>query len=117
MDSPFKDAPKVYRFFEALWLVASEWRDNGGRLGTTWAKAMERHRFPDVREHISQTAEGKWGEEYRFLYKGTKRLFEKHVTFGAKQADKCLSIHWYCDEVDLVLVIGHCGRHLTNTST
>lgn len=42
-------------------------------------------------------------------------LFEPHVTLGAGGDDTCLSIHFLPDAPMGKLVIGHVGRHLTNT--
>jgi hypothetical protein len=115
-DSPYKDPERVYELFRALALVAEEWRKNKGSLGQSWNHALSALGF-DLRDQVSMTSRGKYGDQYRFVYKGQRRLFEKHITIGAKQADKCLSVHWYRDDDDLVLAIGHCGRHLSNTST
>lgn len=112
--SPYKNQERVYELFAALHLVASEWREKDGDLGQTWNGAMRDLGF-DFRDQISATTKGKWAADYEFQYKGQARLFEKHITMGAKQADKCLSVHVYRDDDDLVLVVGHCGRHLTNT--
>lgn len=115
-DSPFKNPDRVYKCFKALFQVATEWRNGNGNLGKSWVASMKPLGF-DFRDQISKTSEGKWGKEYEFLYKEKKRIFEKHVTIGKRQADKCLSIHLYRDDDDRVLVIGHCGRHLTNTKS
>ena len=70
-----------------------------------------------VSNFISRTAKGKWGDDYSFMYKGKSQLFEWHVTLGAGSADTCASIHFLPDEVEGKLVIGHVGKHLTNTSS
>lgn len=114
-DSPYKDPERVYELFEALALVASEWKENKGSLGRSWNDAISKLGF-DFSNQVSMTSKGKYGDEYKFMYKGQRCLFEKHITIGGKQANKCLSVHWYRDDDDLVLAIGHCGRHLTNTS-
>lgn len=115
-ESPFKSPERVYELFEALHLVAREWRERKGALGQSWNDAMRDLGF-DYRDQVSATTKGKWRKDYEFPYKGQSRLFERHITLGAKQADKCLSVHFYRDDEDLVLVVGHCGRHLTNTKT
>lgn len=115
-DSPYQSPDRVYEFFEALHFIASEWREKDGVLGRSWGEAMVAMGF-DLRDQISKTSKGKFGKEYTFVYKGKKRLFEQHVTLGAKQAHKCLSVHIWRDDDDKVVVIGHCGRHLSNTST
>ena len=114
-DSPFKNPERLYEFFDALHQVAKEWRTKKGNLGRTWNEALEALGF-DLRDQISQTSKTKYEDEYKFQYKGKRRVFERHVTIGAKQADKCVSVHWYRDDEDLVLAIGHCGRHLSNTT-
>jgi hypothetical protein len=115
-DSPYKDPERVYELFEALYLVASDWKEKNGALGHSWSEALSELGF-DLRDQVSMTSKGKYGDDYKFMYRGQRRLFEKHITIGAKQPDKCLSVHWYRDDDDLVLAIGYCGRHLSNTTT
>lgn len=115
-NSPYGNPERVYQCLEALAQVGMEWQQNDGQLGRGWKAALTELGFgADYKAEISQTAKGKWGDEYRFKYRGEKRLFEEHITLGAKQADKCMSIHWYRDDKIRKLVIGWCGRHLTNT--
>jgi hypothetical protein len=115
-ESPFKNPDRVYELFEALAQVAMEWRENNGNLGRSWEDALAELGF-EYKDKVSQTSRTKWANEYTFTYKGRTLLFEQHVTIGAKQPDKCLSVHLYRDDADRVLVIGHCGRHLTNTKS
>ncbi len=115
-DSPFKQPDRVFELFEAMYEIATQWKKHDGALGQRWETAFETFGF-DYRPTISQTSEGKWAKDYTFVYDGVPRLFESHVTIGKKGPDSCLSVHFYRDDDNLVLVIGHCGRHLTNTST
>ncbi len=117
-NSPFQRPERVYEALQAIDEVCSEWRqslESGSSMGT-WESAFERRGF-DYKNEISQTTRTKYGHEYTFVYEGHKRLFEKHITEGAKQAHKCFSIHMYRDEDARKVVIGHVGRHLTNTKT
>ncbi|MFP4107230.1 MAG: hypothetical protein ACLFVU_14250 [Phycisphaerae bacterium] len=114
-DTPFKSPRRVYEALEALSQVAMEWKENDGRLGRSFKDAMAQLGF-DV-HGVSDTSKGKWGDDYKFIYEGERRLFEDHVTLGAGQPDTCLSIHWYRDDENLAVVIGHCGIHGTNTSS
>ncbi|MBL8880485.1 MAG: hypothetical protein JNG88_15335 [Phycisphaerales bacterium] len=117
-DSPFQRPERVKEALQAIDEVCREWRtslESGVSMGT-WESAFERRGF-DYKNEISQTTRTKFGHEYMFMYKGKKRLFEKHITDGAKQAQKCFSIHMYRDEDERRVVIGHVGRHLTNTKT
>lgn len=70
-----------------------------------------------VSNFISQTSKGKWGQEYTFTYEGETQLFEWHVTLGAGAADTCASIHFLPDQTKGKLIVGHVGRHLTNTKS
>lgn len=68
------------------------------------------------RERISRHTANKYGDEYRFPYKGGKVLMQEHLTLGGGSNDEqCLSIHFLWDAARGRLVIGHVGRHLTNT--
>ncbi len=113
-DSAFKQPDRVYEFFQILSELVKRWREGEGRLGTSWREAISERGF-ELKDFISKTAENKYGRDYRFFYNRQHRLFEKHITLGAGSPDTCLSIHWYRDDKNRVLVIGHCGRHLTNT--
>jgi len=113
-ESPYQSPQRVYDAFEALTLVVSEWRDKKGALGKSFKDALAELGF-DV-HRVSMTSKGKWGNEYKFPYNGERRLFGKHITLGSGQPNTCLSIHWHRDDENKVVAIGHCGRHLTNTS-
>lgn len=113
-DSPFKRPGEVYEALSIMNKVADIWARNqgGGDLRQMLKDAGLGKR---VSNFISQTAKGKWAEEYTFHYDGEARLFEWHVTLGAGAADTCASIHFFPDAAKGKLVIGHVGRHLTNT--
>lgn len=117
-ESPYQRPERVFQALEAASEVCREWRESlekGASMGS-WREAFKRRGF-DYKDDISQTTRTKFGDEYTFVYEGQKRLFEKHITEGAKQPHKCFSIHMYRDESKRSLVIGHVGRHLTNTRT
>ncbi len=113
--SVYKNPDRVYEVFLALYTVASEWTTKDGNLGQSWKQALRNLGF-DVHQ-VSQTSGTKWKSDYDFVYKGKSLLFSEHITIGAKQSDKCCSIHWYRDDKNLVIVIGYCGEHLPNTKT
>ena len=113
-DSPFKDARRVFDLFGTLAAAMRAIRDTGS-LGESLHDFMIQHRF-EYKPHISQTAEGKYGDEYTFVYGGRKVLFENHVTLGKSyNPQECLSVHWLRDDARKVFVIGWCGKHRTNT--
>ncbi|MBI2806883.1 MAG: hypothetical protein HYX68_18035 [Planctomycetes bacterium] len=113
--SPYRWPEKVYALFEALAELTHLWQQKGS-LGTGWHDALKPKGF-DYAEFISPTAKGKYGDEYTFRYEGVPVLFEHHVTLGARSADTCISTHWFRDEARKRLVIGWCGKHLSNTQS
>jgi hypothetical protein len=113
--SPYRAPDKVYALFQALDELTQTWQLKGS-IGTGWHDALKPRGF-DYAEFISPTARGKFGHEYTFHYEGQPVLCENHVTIGARSADTCISIHWHRDEARKRLVIGWCGKHLTNTQS
>ena len=115
-DSPYQQPRKVYELFRALDEVVRVIRARGS-LGESLFDALRRHGF-EYKDNISGTAEGKFGDEYRFVYQGERVLFKNHVTIGASHNPQdCLSVHWYRDDVAGRIVVGWCGKHKTNTKT
>lgn len=114
--SPFKRPTEVYEALSVMDKVASVWKRNrgGGDLRQMLIDAGLGRR---VSSFISQTAKGKWGHEYTFVYDGERKVFAPHVTLGAGAADTCASIHFLPDDTKGKLVIAHVGRHLSNTKT
>lgn len=113
-DSPFKRPAEIYEVLSTMNKVASVWARNrgGGDLRQMLRDAGLGKR---VSNFISQTARGKWNDDYTFVYEGKPQLFEWHVTLGAGAADTCASIHFLPDQDRGRLIIAHVGRHLTNT--
>lgn len=114
-NSPYLQPDRVGLLFQTLDELVQSWRKDG-RVEGSWKMAFKKYGF-DYKPHISQTAEGKYGSEYEFIYKGRHHLFGEHVTLGGGQPDTCMSVHWIRDKKDKRIVIGWCGRHLTNTLT
>ncbi|MFN7143354.1 MAG: hypothetical protein ACK4YP_06225 [Myxococcota bacterium] len=115
-ESPYRRPEEVRDALVALDEVAGRWAetlDTGG-MGESWWDAFLRHGF-EYKGRISETTRGNWAEDYTFVYEGEKVLFEEHITIGKKQADRCLSIHFHRDTKARRVVVGHVGRHLTNT--
>jgi hypothetical protein len=118
-DSPFKRPNRVYEALEAINEVCLEWADSlrtGEPMGQSWIEAFRKRGF-DYKDSVSTTSKGKYEDDYYFTYEGQRILFEQHITEGAKQPDKCFSIHMCRDYEKRKIAIGHVGRHLTNTNT
>ncbi len=114
--SPFKRPGEVYEALSNMNNVAAVWAKNLG-AGDLRQMLKDAGLGKRVSSSISQTSKGKWGDEYTFTYDNKRRLFEWHVTLGAGAADTCASIHFLPDQARGKLVIGHVGKHLTNTRT
>lgn len=118
--SPFKRPSEIYDFLVDLNEVSETWsalRKETGSGGDLRQHLIARGWGKRVSWHISDTSKGKWGSDYQVEYKGETRTFEPHVTLGARDATTCASIHFIPDPDDDVIVVGHIGRHLTNTSS
>jgi hypothetical protein len=113
--SPYRSPEKVFALFQALDELTHLWQQSGS-IGTGWHEALKPRGF-DYSEFISPTTIGKYGDEYTFRYEGQPVLCKNHVTIGAKSADTCISVHWHRDEARKRLVIGWCGKHLSNTQS
>lgn len=113
--SPYRWPDRVYSLFQALDELTRKWQQTGS-IGSGWHAALKPKGF-DYAEFISPTAKGKFGDEYTFHYEGRPTLFEHHVTIGARSADTCISVHWFRDEAKKRLIVGWCGRHLSNTQS
>src|SRR5262249_22318985 len=114
-NSPYRAPDKVYALFQALDELTRLWQSRGS-IGTGWHDALKPKGF-DYAAFISPTAKGKFGSESPFQSEGRPTLFENHATLGARSADTCISIHWHRDEPHKRLVIGWCGKHLSNTQS
>jgi hypothetical protein len=117
-----EDVPVTFKFTErvaaalaALQEGAAE-RCRNGRIPNGWKKFFESKGL-DYKAGLSDTAKNAYGEEYRFLYEGSRELFEEHFTIGKRSANTCLSIHFSTRLRDDKIVIAYVGRHLKNTQS
>jgi hypothetical protein len=113
-DSPFKRPQEIYEVLSKMNKVASVWARNRGG-GDLRQMLRDEGLGKRVSSFISQTAKGRWGDDYTFVYRGSPRIFEWHVTLGSGAADTCASIHFLPDQDCGKLVIAHVGKHLANT--
>lgn len=114
-ESIYKSPERVYQLFEALDEICTKWKTDGNP-GDTWKSVLAKKGF-DYKQDISMTTKGKYGEEYFRKYKGNRVSIAEHVTLGKGGPETCLSVHFWRDEENQTLLIGHCGKHLTNTKT
>lgn len=126
LSSALKSAEKVpesYEFPERVEFIlekldeASQLRnENGGRIPRGWKEHFKKHGLK-YKGFISDTARTNWGDEYTFTYDGEKQLFKEHFTISARDANKCLSVHFSTRLRNDRIVVAWVGRHLTNTQT
>ena len=114
-DSNYLYPDDVYAAFEALAELAGE-RAAGslGRRVQDWL----RERGFDYAAHESQTTMGMYGGERTYRYGGAKIAMEEHIKFGVGPDPRLhLRIHLWWHDGESRWIIGHVGRHLTNTKT
>lgn len=113
-DSPFRRPQEIYEVLSKMNRVSSVWARNRG--GGDLRQMLRDHGLGKrVSSFISQTAKGRWSDDYTFIYNGSPRIFEWHVTLGAGAADTCASIHFLPDPDCDKLVVAYVGKHLANT--
>lgn len=114
--SPYRSPAKLQKLLQALHEVGLELQKGSGRLRNGLFQALAAKGFR-YKAKVSQTAVGKYPEDYSFLFNNRKVLFGEHVTLGAGQANTCMSVHFLVDPQTHQIVIGWCGRHGGNTSS
>jgi len=110
-ESPFLRPDAVFEFFKALDKVARAWA--AGLLNQSFREGMRQFGFEE--RGISQTCASKYRRHYGVHWQGESRLMQYHYTFGARDANTCLSVHWLRDDEESKIVVGRCGNHLPNT--
>ncbi len=118
-----EDVPENYEFPERVEDIlrrldeaARVRNEQGGRMPRGWKQYFKQFGLR-YKARISDTTRTNWGEEYTFTYDGERHLFQEHFTISAKDATKCLSIHFSTRLRDDRIVVAWVGRHLTNTQT
>lgn len=113
-DSPFLRPDEVYETLGAIFQAVQKWRESSdGAMGSTFKELLRAAGHDEKR--CSEGTMSKNRNEYTMHHAGRTVQLSQHVTLGAGNANTCLSIHWWREESTRILVIGHCGRHLTNT--
>jgi hypothetical protein len=114
--SPYAMPDRVYDALQAMFEVGELRRNaniNGESIGALEDLFSERGVTYTAR--ISQTSRGQYGHEYEIMYDGEKRTIHEHLVLGKGSPKTCLRIHFFWDEMAQSFVIGHVGRHKTNT--
>ena len=115
-ESPFLRPRKIYQALHDLNNFVND-RRNGKTEGETLIKYLRNRGWKRSKMRISETARGMYRSDYEFMYRGEKKLFAPHITFGAGDFNTCASIHFLFDQDREKIVVAHCGKHLRNTKT
>ena len=112
--SAFLRPDDVHRALAALHAVTREWHDSlNGAMGASFRDRMRELGF-DEKDCTDGTMRH-WSNDYYVRYEGRQVPIGQHVTLGSRNANTCLSIHWWRDESRRMTIVAHCGRHLPNT--
>lgn len=121
-NSPFADPAKALIALRLLGTCARERmlaRLNEERFVGT-KEWFEHHRdeapWLTYAPHESQTARTMYAVERTVLHEGDPLLMQQHLKIGAGGPASTLRVYFTYDEQDCA-VIGHCGRHPTNTKS
>jgi hypothetical protein len=108
--SGFRDGPRVLELL--MTLVGAYWQQlHDGRPDAEARKAFPTKRFAAKEANLSAA-----GVEARtFAYKNARVLMEAHLKAGntGGSRDTTLRVHFHWDSDDSVIVIGHCGEHIS----
>ncbi len=110
----YRHPGRVWRALLAMDEIASAWSRK--ELGSSFFDAFAERGF-DFRSQVSMIATGRWGHEYERTYEGRVVTMGPHLALGRGSPEACCRIYWSLDEDEKVFVVGHVGRHLSDTTT
>jgi len=121
-DSPFQDVDKAHTALRLLARYARERLEATSTPGCRPPGAREwfkQHReeapWLGYAPHESKTSTTMWADERTLEHAGESLLIEQHLRIGKGSPADLLRIHFAIHQASGQVVIGHCGRHLTNT--
>jgi hypothetical protein len=113
--SPYRQPERVYRALMALDEIAGRYRR--GELPGGWKIAFEELGL-DFRADVSATARGRFAQEYERTWSGHRVMLGPHLALGGAGTPSTIArIYWYVDEEARLVVVGHVGMHLRDTTT
>lgn len=113
-ESPYHSPARVYEALGALAEAARRYADDDLPGGFA---AFFAERGLDFAQGVSPTARHRWPREYERTYAGTTVTLGPHLRFGTGPPRSHCRIYWHLDDDARVIVIGHVGKHLTDTNT
>jgi len=113
-DTRYGLIPQAYDLLMSVGRVAQRWRD--GTLNKNFDAAFEEDGLDYQR--VSGITQGRYPEEYERTYGGERVKLGPHVGRGrGGSTDTIFRVYWFLDERERRFVIGHVGRHLTDSTT
>jgi hypothetical protein len=123
-DCPFQDADRANTALRLLARYARERLEATSSPGCRPLGAKEwfrQHReeapWLGYAPHESKTSMSMWAGERTVDFAGETLLVEQHLRIGKGGPSDLLRIHFAIHQATGQVVIGHCGRHLTNTKS
>lgn len=123
-DSPFQDVEKANTALQLLARYARERLEATCTPGCRPLGAKEwfrQHRdeapWLGYAPHESKTSMSMWAVERTVDHAGETLLIEQHLRIGKGSPADLLRVHFAIHQASGQVVIGHCGRHLTNTKS
>lgn len=113
--SPFVRPQGLYEALLILDRVAADYgRDE---LGAGFEAAFAKAGLTGFASDISETAKNCYRRDYTVRYGDRQVLLGPHLRFGRGTPHSCARIYWYVDRDQRLLVVGHVGRHLRDTTS
>jgi len=118
-ETPYEHHDRVFFALTTLNRLAGALSLDGGNLGMRredWFRDQIGTGGITYSPNLGSDAINRYGDEYRFEYKGESLLMQEHVSLGDSFNPRhCLRIYAHWDSDDQRYVIGHLGVHLTNS--
>lgn len=114
--SPYAMPDRVYEALKTMYDVGTKRREAvqmGESIGAL--EDIFRDKGFAYTARISQTSRGQYGYEYEIMFEGEKRPMHEHLVLGKGTPKTCLRVHFFWDDMHQSFIIGHVGRHKTNT--
>ena len=121
-ESPYRDIERAWTALDLLGRYARSRLEAATGVGHQFLGASEWFRdrrdeapWLTYKPHESQTSKSMWDGERTVEWEDEQLLIEQHLCVGTGSAADLLRVHFAVHQGTGVVVVGHCGKHLTNT--
>jgi len=105
--SQYKNPVEIFKALMCIYYVATLYH-----MEVTGFNAHNLFSEYEYRPDISQTANGKYKNDYERTYDGKDIMLGPHIGKGRGSSNDMFRIYWYVDKDRRKYVIGHIGEHL-----